>query len=89
LSEGFSRTPEFELGVKVARTVTERLALGLEYYSGLGALNHLQSFSEQDNTLYAAMDLDMKAWTLNFGVGRGLTSDADRWTVKAIFGFAF
>ena len=89
LSEGFSHTPEFELGVKVARSISERLALGLEYYSAMGAINHIQSLSQQDNTLFAAMDLDMKAWTLNFGVGRGLTSEADKWTVKAIFGFSF
>ena len=65
----------------------EGLAAGLEYYSDLGTTSHLLSMSRQSNVLFAAIDADVRFFNLNFGVGRGLSSAADRWTVKAIFGF--
>jgi hypothetical protein len=34
--------------------------------------------------LFLAVDVDLKPWAFNFGVGRGFGDDADRWTVKAI-----
>jgi len=90
LSEGYrSGTPDVGIGLKVARNVSERVAIGLEYYSELGTTSHILPFNDQDNSIYAAVDIDMKAWTLNFGVGRGITSAADTLTVKAILGFAF
>jgi hypothetical protein len=84
-----SGTPDFSLDFKGSKKVTETVALGLEYYSDMGTVSHILPLAEQSNTLYAAADFDFKAWTLNFGVGRGLTDAADKWTVKAIFGFAF
>jgi hypothetical protein len=90
LSDGLgSATPDLGIALKVARNVNEHVALGLEYYSELGTTKHINSLSEQDNTLYAAVDIATKAVNINFGVGRGLTSEADNWTVKAIFGFSF
>jgi hypothetical protein len=90
LSNGMaSATPDVGLAFKASHNASERVALGIEYYSGLGTTKHILPFNEQDTTLYAVIDADMKTWTLNFGVGRGLTSAADTWTVKAIFGFSF
>jgi hypothetical protein len=84
-----SGTPDFSLDFKVSKKVSDTVALGLEYYSDMGTVSHILPLAEQTNTLYAAADLDFKTWSLNFGVGRGLTDAADKWTVKAIFGFAF
>jgi hypothetical protein len=84
-----SATPDFSLALKASRKVNENLALGAEYYSDLGTTAHILPLSEQANTLYAALDLERKPWSLNFGVGRGLTGTADKCTVKAILGFAF
>lgn len=81
--------PGFSLGLKAAMTVAEGVALGLEYYSDLGTLSHFVASNRQDNALYIAGDFDWKGISLNAGVGRGLTSVADKWTVKAIIGFAF
>ena len=87
LSPGYRRgTPEFSLSFKAARKVTEAIAIGGEYYSGLGTTSRILPLASQDNTLYAVVDVELKkGWGLNFGVGRGLTGSADRYTVKAVF----
>jgi len=90
LSDGLgSATPEFEVVLKAARKVSERLALGLEYYSVLGTTGRIAPWSEQDNAIYVTADYETKSWGINFGVGRGITNASDRWTVKAIFGVPF
>jgi hypothetical protein len=35
------------------------------------------------------LDAEWKNWAFNFGVGRGLNSATDQWTVKAILGITF
>jgi hypothetical protein len=88
LSEGHRQgAPDFSMQVKVARTIKEGLAAGLEYYSDLGTTSHVVSTSQQSNALFVAIDAETRFFNLNFGIGHGLTHAADRWTVKAIFGF--
>lgn len=90
LSSGYrAGTPDFALSFKAARTVREGLAVGLEHYAELGTTRKLLPSNEQQHTLYAALDLDTKLVAVNFGIGRGLNSTTDKWTVKAIFGFSF
>lgn len=86
LSPGFrSGTPDFSLGVKAMHNVAEKVAVGAEYYSEMGRISHILPLSEQANSLFAVVDAEFKSWGINFGVGRGLTGAADKWTVKAIF----
>ena len=90
LSRGYrEKTPDFGLSTKISHKITGEVSIGAEYYSGLGTTSKLLPHSEQDNTLYAAIDVETKAWGLNFGLGRGLTTAADKLTVKAILGFQF
>jgi hypothetical protein len=87
LSPGYrGQPPEFSLSFKVARTVTEELALGVELYAGLGTVAKVLPANEQANSLFIALDWKHQGWGINFGIGRGLTSAADKTTVKAIFG---
>ncbi len=81
--------PEATYAFKVARTVAEGMALGLEYYVDTGKLGSPRPTDDQNRTLYLAMDLDRKPWVINFGIGRGLTGATDRWTVKAIIDIPF
>ena len=81
--------PEFSPSFKAARTVAEGLALGLEYYTGLGPLGRPAPGDQQPRTLYVAMELDRGPVPLHFAIGRGLNDAADKWTVKAIFEFSF
>lgn len=86
LSPGYRRGGfDFSPSLKVARTVTQGIALGIETYSELGKLADFSPRSEQQHTLYAAIDVDRAPWVFNFGVGRGLNPATDRWTLKAIF----
>jgi hypothetical protein len=90
LSDGLrSKTADVSLALKASRKVSDNLALGAEYYSDLGTTARLLGVPDQGHTLYAVMDLEMKKWSLNFGVGHGLTDAADKWTVKTIVGFSF
>ncbi len=60
-----------------------RTALGVEYYGDLGRLSNFAPRNEQSHTLYLVLDTPR----LNFGIGRGLTGAADRWTIKSIYSF--
>jgi hypothetical protein len=81
---------DFHPSVKLARDIGGTRALGIEYYADLGRLSHFAPRGEQEHTLYVVLDAEAAAgkWPgLNFGIGRGLTSVTDRWTIKAIFSF--
>jgi hypothetical protein len=84
-----SERPDFNPSVKVARTVVEGIALGLEYYGDLGPLGRPLPRAEQAHTLYVAMETTRTPVPLHFAIGRGLKDDADKWTVKAILEFSF
>ena len=77
--------PDFNPSIKVARRVAEGISVGPEYYMELGPVGRPLAHDEQSHSLYLAIDVDRAPWVFNFGVGRGLTSATDRWTVKAIF----
>ncbi|MDB6113499.1 MAG: hypothetical protein JWQ62_444 [Lacunisphaera sp.] len=77
--------PEFELQLKAAHRIAPGVSFGPEYYVDFGPLGRTLPRAQQDNVLYAAFDVDLHPWVFNFGVGRGVTDAADRWTVKFIF----
>ena len=84
-----SGRPDFNPSLKVARTVAEGVALGLEYYAGLGPLGRAAPSAEQSHTLYLALDWERAPLPFQLGIGRGLNEATDEWTVKAIFSFSF
>ncbi|MGM3277063.1 hypothetical protein [Ralstonia sp. 24A2] len=82
---GRSGVPEAAPSFKIARTVTTGVRAGMEYYAGLGPINHIAPLHEQQHTVFLAFDVDLKPFVFNFGIGRGLTRATDRWTLKWIF----
>ena len=80
-----SARPEAELQVKASREIAKGIAIGPEYYAGFGPLGRTPGFAAQDHSLFLAFDIDREPWVFNFGIGRGLSRSADRWTVKFIF----
>jgi len=62
----------FAPAAKISRRAWPGMALGAEYYQ-----------SEDSRTLFLTADTDR----VNFGIGYGLSTAADRWTVKAIISF--
>jgi hypothetical protein len=89
LSPGYRGSPELMHAWKLARRVADRVALGGEYYDGVGTLAHRLPGDEHDRTLYLVADIENSSWDLNIGIGRGLNSATDRWTVKAIIALSF
>lgn len=86
LSPGFRRGgPDFTLAWKAMHDVRPGIALGVEYYASVGKLADSLPHDQQDHMLFLALDVDRKPWIFNIGIGRGMTSAADRWTLKAIF----
>lgn len=88
LSEGYRGSPEVILAWKAVHSIVPGFALGAEYYNGIGTVAQRLPRAEQDRTLYLVAEVERKSWSLNFGVGYGLTSATDDWTVKAILGFS-
>ena len=81
--------PEIDMAWKVARSVVPGIALGFEYYSGMGKFGSALPRDMQDRVLYLTLDVDRAPWVFNIGIGKGQTGAADAWTVKAIVEFPF
>jgi hypothetical protein len=87
---------DFEPAAKVRWDTRRGVAVGFEYYAGLGPLRDLEPLSSQSHLLVAAVDLapvpgaEDGPWELNLGVGAGLTSATpQQWVLKAILGRTF
>ncbi len=84
-----SRRPDFEGSLKVARHLREGLAIGIEHYAGMGRVGDFAARRDQDHMLYFAVDYERRGWSINFGVGRGLTKASDDVVIKTIIGIPF
>jgi hypothetical protein len=90
VSPGYTHhSPEFTLATKVSRSVTDSVALGFEYYNGRGRINDTLASSLQDKTVFLVMDYEGKPFNFNFGLGKGITSVSDTWTIKGIVDVPF
>jgi hypothetical protein len=90
LSPGYRhRSPELNLATKVSRAFSESVAMGIEYYNGRGQLNEMLASGQQNKTLFLVMDYEGKPFNFNVGVGKGLTSVSDKWTLKSIIEVPF
>jgi hypothetical protein len=90
LSRGYrGGGPSFDFATKAVHDVTEGIAMGVEYYTGLGKLSNTLPGPLQEKTLYLVMDYDRKPWAFNIGAGKGLNGATDKWTVKTIIEVPF
>ncbi len=89
LSPGFRGSPDVTLAYKAVHEVTRGIWMGAEYYNGIGTLANRLPREEQERTLYFVTEYEARKWSINFGIGHGLTPATDNWTAKAIFGFSF
>ncbi len=82
-------TFDFEPALKVSVSPLSWLAIGPEYYSGLGPLFSLAPVSQQNHWLFGAVDLSINtrrlSWDINMAVGHGLIGPDD-WMAKVIVG---
>jgi hypothetical protein len=82
-------SPDYTLSLKASYKFTASSRYGLEYYSGKGQINNLTPYAMQNNTLYFVWDYDKKPYEVNLGLGRGLNSSSDAWTIKSIVAWPF
>ena len=76
----------FAPAARFARKFGENLALGVEYYTGLGPIRDIVPFNEQQHNIYAVVDFKVGRWDVNAGIGYGLAGGSDRVMAKLIIG---
>lgn len=80
----------FSPSAKVSYDFNKYISGGLEYYADYGSLHGFDSFHDQQQQFFPAIDLNVSPdWEINFGVGVGPTSATDHLIVKAIVGRRF
>ncbi len=89
LSPGHRGSPDTTYAYKAMHDIGGGIALGAEYYNGVGTLADRLPGELQGRSFYLIADAERRPWSLNFGVGHGLTPATDNWTLKAIVGYSF
>jgi hypothetical protein len=82
---GPSKKTQFQPSAKVAKQINSTRQLGLEYFSGWGALSAIRPQRERDETLYVVWDEKWTSSRWNFGLGKPLNpsgGSVDKWVVK-------
>jgi hypothetical protein len=80
--------PGFEPAVSFKGVLSERVALGLEYYGDFGPIASPAPAKDQAHYFYCAGDYHLGAgFDLNLGIGYGATGASDPLTFKAIVGY--
>jgi hypothetical protein len=86
VDRGFEFSPNF----KVSYDLTKKIAVGLEYYGGLGPITGFDPLHDQQQQIFPAIDLNLSPeWEFNFGLGVGMTQGSDHLILKMIVGRRF
>ncbi len=89
LDSGQRGSPDMTYAYKAVRDIGGGFSVGAEYYNDVGTLANRLPGELQGRTLYLITEVERPSWSLNFGLGHGLTPATDNWTIKAIVGFGF
>jgi hypothetical protein len=89
LEFGPAPTSSFAPAVRLARSLTRDVMLGVEYYADFGPIGGFSSAENQKHTLFGVLDFSAFGLDVNFGVGFGLTDSSDKLVTKLIIGHAF
>jgi hypothetical protein len=79
----------FDVDAKAAYAIDVKTQVGVETYNEFGPLSNLDPLRKNSKTLFLVLDHEFEKFEMNFGVGRGLTSESDRWLLKFIVGTHF
>jgi hypothetical protein len=81
---------EFSPNVKISYDVTKKVAVGIEYYGGLGPVGNFDPLQDQQQQIFPTVDLNIAPqWEINFGLGVGMTRSTDHLIAKFILGYRF
>jgi hypothetical protein len=81
--KGFSRL-DFAPSTRVAYNLTKTWAVAAEEYDDFGPLRAFYASAEQQHQLFAVVDYSGKPWTVEGGLGLGLTTATDKVVLKLI-----
>jgi len=84
---GPRRTIDFAPAARLAYLVSSAWAIGLEHYADFGPIDRFDPPRRQVQELFLVADHSGKALDVDCGIGRGLTSGSNDWTVKFILGW--
>lgn len=86
---GSNGEADFAPAVRLARNLGDDHFIGLEYYADFGKIGSFLPLAQQNQQLFAVTDFKVDKIDVELGAGYGFTSGSDRFTVKAIIGYAF
>ena len=87
---GDEREWEFEPRARLSYTLDGDEGIGLEYYSVLGPVDHFDERSHQIHQIFATASGEFPGGVeAGLGLGRGLTSNSDRWIISTRLEFRF
>jgi hypothetical protein len=88
---GFGKYGEadFAPAARLARKLGPDLFAGLEYYADFGQIGHFGKLAAEQHTLFAVTDFKLDVFSVDVGLGFGLTPASDRFVIKTIVGYAF
>jgi hypothetical protein len=89
VSFGAGGESDFAPAVRLARNLGEDRFIGLEYYADFGKIGGFLPLQQQNQQLFAVTDFKVSKIDVELGAGYGFTSGSDRFTIKAILGYAF
>lgn len=81
--------PELSPMIKVGRSVTDNVVLGVEHYMDLGMVHQVEPLQNQGQNTFLVMDTTVANVNVNLGGGYGWTQGSDTWIVKMILGLPF
>jgi hypothetical protein len=85
-----NRYPDFEPCLHLGYQIGPTWDAGLEYYTGLGLIDHMVRPTLQRHYIYVASDIELSNHVaLNVGVGHGLTRASSELVTKAIVEVVF
>lgn len=83
---GYSHAPDYSLALKATHLIGNAVSAGGEYYLTQGK-NDADTVSKTilSHTLFAVFDIDLAKSAFHVGIGRGLNSRSDRWTLTSSY----
>jgi hypothetical protein len=82
--------PHFEPAVSARYEIGGLIALGLEYYGGIGPLSHVPQIREQHHYLFEMVQvIAWKEYEIHAGVGEGLTAASNGLVLMSLLGHQF
>ncbi len=87
---GWRAGPSFEPAAKLARSLGEVLAIGVEYYGSVGNIASPAPLAQQSHSFFGVLDLEaFHDLELELGLGGGVTPASEGLVGKVIIGYTF